>query len=95
MDLLRQIHHIDTMELWKFGDFKSFTSLNLLAHLFGIPTPKDDIDGSMVADVYYRENDLLRIVKYCNKDVVTLVQLVMKFMGKDLLPDDSIQLPEL
>lgn len=90
-----EIHHIDTMELWKFGDFKSFTSLNLLAHLFGIPTPKDDIDGSMVADVYYRENDLLRIVKYCNKDVVTLVQLVMKFMGKETLDEEAISFPEL
>ncbi|MFY7816533.1 MAG: ribonuclease H-like domain-containing protein, partial [Chryseobacterium taeanense] len=56
-----EIPHIDTMELWKFGDYKSFVSLELLAHLFGIPTPKDDIDGSMVSSIYYIEKDLQRI----------------------------------
>ena len=60
-----EINHLDTMELWKFGDYKSFSSLELLAHIFNIPTPKDDIDGSMVAEVYYKEKDLPRIVKYC------------------------------
>jgi len=82
------------MELWKFGDFKSYTSLNLLANLFGIPTPKDDIDGSMVADVYYRENDLNRIAVYCNKDVVTLVQLMLKLMNKDTIQEEFITNPE-
>ena len=88
-----EIANLDTMELWKFGDFKSFTSLNLLANLFGIPTPKDDIDGSMVADVYYRENDLNRIAVYCNKDVVTLVQLMLKLMNKDTIKEEFITNP--
>ena len=57
----------DTMELWKFGDWKSFISLELMAHIFGVPTPKDDIDGSMVSSIYYIEKDLPRIVKYCEK----------------------------
>lgn len=89
-----EINNLDTMELWKFGDFKSFVSLNLLAHLFGIPTPKDDIDGSMVADVYYREKDIQRISTYCNKDVITLVQVLLKLMNKELIPAEDIQLPE-
>lgn len=67
-----EIPHLDTMELWKFGDYKSFVSLELLAHVFGIPTPKDDIDGLMVAEVYYKEKDLFRIIQYCEKDVLTL-----------------------
>jgi hypothetical protein len=63
------------MELWKFGDWKSFISLELMAHLFGVPTPKDDIDGSMVSSIYYIEKDLPRIVKYCEKDVLTLANV--------------------
>ena len=68
----------DTLEMWKFGDHKHYCSLELLATIFGIPTPKDDIDGSMVAKIYYEENDINRIVKYCEKDVITLVQLFLK-----------------
>jgi hypothetical protein len=70
------------MELWKFGDFKAFTSLALLAHIFGIPTPKDDIDGSMVADVYYKDGDLARIATYCEKDVLTTARIFLKFKGE-------------
>ena len=62
-----EIPHLDTWELWKFGDWKSFISLKLMAHIFGVPTPKDDIDGSMVSSIYYIEKDLPRIVKYCEK----------------------------
>ncbi|MBV7440202.1 3'-5' exonuclease [Weeksellaceae bacterium TAE3-ERU29] len=79
------IQHLDTMELWKFGDYKNFTSLNLLAELLGIPTPKDDIDGSMVAKVYYEEKDLERIRVYCEKDVLTVAQIFRKFRGETLL----------
>ena len=81
----REIPHLDTMELWKFGDYKSFISLELLAHLFGIPTPKDDIDGSMVASIYYIEKDLFRIVKYCEKDVLTLANVFRRMRQEDLL----------
>ena len=69
-----EIRHIDTMELWKFGDFKNYTSLELLSTIFGIPTPKDDIDGSMVADVYWNDKDLPRIVEYCEKDVISIME---------------------
>lgn len=89
-----EVPHIDTMELWKFGDFKSFTSLNLLAHLFGIPTPKDDIDGSKVGAVYYQENDLERIARYCIKDVVTLVQLFLRFRGDHTLNEADISIAQ-
>ncbi len=80
-----EIPHIDTMELWKFGDYKSFISLELMAHIFGIPTPKDDIDGSMVASIYYIEKDLFRIVKYCEKDVLTLANIFRRMRQEDLL----------
>lgn len=80
-----EIPHLDTMELWKFGDWKSYISLELMAHIFGIPTPKDDIDGSMVAEIYYKERDLPRIVKYCEKDVLTLANVFRKLRQEDLL----------
>lgn len=69
---------IDTLDMWKFGDYKHYTSLELLAHVFGIPSPKDDITGADVATVYYQENDLKRIVQYCEKDVVTLTKVYLK-----------------
>lgn len=80
-----EILHLDTMELWKFGDYKHYTSLNLLAAVLDIPTPKDDIDGSQVASVYYDEKDLERIKTYCEKDVLTVAQIFRKFRGETLL----------
>ncbi len=76
-----EVPHVDTMELWKFGDYKHFTSLALLAEILGIPTPKDDIDGSMVADVYYKEKDLDRIARYCAKDVATAAKVFLRLKG--------------
>lgn len=90
-----EVQHLDTMELWKFGDYKSYTSLNLLAAVFGIPTPKDDIDGSMVWEVYWKQNNLERIVTYCQKDVVTIAQLFRKYRCEQLLADDEIHLSEM
>lgn len=80
-----EIPHLDTMELWKFGDWKSFISLELMAHLFGVPTPKDDLDGSMVSSIYYIEKDLPRIVQYCEKDVLTLANIFRKLRQETLL----------
>jgi DNA polymerase elongation subunit (family B) len=85
-----EISHLDTMELWKFGDYKNFTSLALLCHIFKIPTPKDDISGADVARVYYEENDVERIKVYCEKDVVALIQLFLRMQGRDLVPEDRI-----
>jgi len=85
-----EINHLDTMELWKFGDYKHYTSLSLLAHVFGIPTPKDDIDGSMVHHVYYQEKNVKRIADYCQKDVATTAQVLLKYMGKPLIEDTNI-----
>lgn len=87
-----EVNHLDTMQLWKFGDFKSYTSLKLLAHVFGLPTPKDDIDGSQVGMVFWEENDLDRIVRYCEKDVVTLVQVFLKMRGFPILKEEEINL---
>ena len=80
-----EIPHLDTMELWKFGDYKSYVSLELLANVFGIPTPKDDIDGSMVASIYWIEKDLFRIVQYCEKDVLTLANVFRRMRQENLL----------
>ena len=80
-----EIPHLDTMELWKFGDYKSYVSLELLANVFGIPTPKDDIDGSMVASMYWIEKDLFRIVQYCEKDVLTLANVFRRMRQENLL----------
>lgn len=86
-----EVRHLDTMELWKFGDYKHYTSLDLLAAIFDIPTPKDDIDGSMVGHVYWLEKDLERIVKYCIKDVITVAQLMRRYLGMSLINDDMIE----
>lgn len=85
-----ELNHLDTMELWKFGDYKHFTSLNLLAAILNIPTPKDDIDGSQVRQVYYEEKNLERIVTYCQKDVITTAQVLLKFKGIDIISTENI-----
>ncbi len=85
-----EIPHLDTMVLWKFGDFKSYTSLDLLASVFKIPTPKSDIAGSDVARVYYEEKNLKRIVEYCQRDVLTIAQLLLKFKGEPLISEEEI-----
>lgn len=82
---------LDTMELWKFGDYKNYTSLNLLTQVFNIPTPKDDIDGSMVAEVYWKDKDLIRIVRYCEKDVLAIAQLLLKYKRKELIEEENVE----
>ena len=86
-----EVMFLDTMDVWKFGDYKKYTSLNLLTHIFNIPTPKDDIDGSMVADVYWNDHDLSRIVKYCEKDVLAVVQLLLKYKGEELIKQENVE----
>lgn len=86
-----EIKLLDTMDLWKFGDYKNYTSLDLLTSILGIPTPKDDIDGSMVAGVYYNEKDLNRIVKYCEKDVLATGQVLLRFMNLPGIPEDRVE----
>ena len=85
-----EVPHLDTMELWKFGDYKHFTSLDLLAALFNIPSSKDKIDGSQVNYVYHHDKDLEKIAEYCREDVVVLAQLFLKLKGHPLIPDPNI-----
>jgi DNA polymerase elongation subunit (family B) len=85
-----EVNHLDTMELWKFGDYKTFTSLSLLTEIFDIPTPKDDIDGSMVGHVYWNEDDLPRICTYCQKDVIATAQLLRRYRTEELILEDNI-----
>lgn len=85
-----EVGHIDTMQLWKFGDHKAYTSLDLLTHILGIPSPKGDMKGSDVARVYYEEKDLERIATYCRKDVAATVQLYQRLKGGALIPEPNI-----
>jgi hypothetical protein len=83
---------LDTMQLWRFGEFRNYTSLKLLAAVMGVPTPKDDIDGSMVGKVYWETGDVQRIADYCQKDVLTVAQLLLKFKGLPLIEKDGISI---
>ena len=85
-----EVPHLDTLELWKFGDYKHFTSLKLLTKVLGIPSPKDDIDGSEVAHVFYVEDNIDRIITYCEKDVIAVAQIFLRLRREDLLIDDEI-----
>ena len=85
-----EVPHLDTLHLWRFGDYKNYTSLSLMAHVLGIPIPKNDIDGSQVASVYYKEKNINRIVTYCEKDVITVAQVVLRLRNEKLLADNEI-----
>ncbi|MBU3820712.1 3'-5' exonuclease [Flavobacteriaceae bacterium XHP0103] len=85
-----EVPHLDTLELWKFGDYKTYTSLKLLTNVLGIPSPKDDIDGSEVYRVYYEENDIDRIITYCEKDTVAVAQIFLRLRGDAILNDHEI-----
>ena len=86
-----EVRHLDTMELWRFGDYRHYTSIKLLAALFNIPTPKDDIDGAQVAKVYWQEKNLERIRIYCQKDTLTVAQILLKYMGRPLIKEEQIE----
>ena len=85
-----EIPHLDTLELWKFGDYKHYTSLKLLTHVLGIPSPKEDIDGSEVRNVYYNEKDINRIKKYCERDVIAVAQVLLRMRNESVLSEDEI-----
>jgi DNA polymerase elongation subunit (family B) len=86
-----EIKHIDTLELWKFGDYKHYTSLDLLTYVFNIPSPKEEIDGSMVADVFYKEKDIDKIIKYCENDVIAIAQLLLRYMNRPIINESHIE----
>ena len=85
-----EIRHLDTLTLWRFGDYKNWTSLDLLTSLFDIPSPKTDIDGSMVGEIYWINNDLERIANYCQQDVVAVAQLFLRYLNKPIIKNDLI-----
>ncbi len=80
-----EVAHLDTLDLWKFGDYKHYTSLKLLANILGIPSPKEDIDGSQVRNVYYEESDIDRIIQYCERDTVTVAQILLRLRNEPLI----------
>lgn len=89
-----EINNLDTLELWRFGDYKHYTSLELLACIFGLPSPKEDINGGMVNNVYWQENNIDRISEYCINDVVTICQLFLKYKGMPIIPETNVDIIE-
>ena len=85
-----EVRLLDTMQLWKFGDYKSFTSLDLLCAVFGVPSPKDDIDGSQVGRVFWVEQDYARIARYCERDVVATAQVLLRMCGENMMEAENI-----
>jgi len=85
-----EVPHLDTLELWKFGDYKTYTSLKLLTNVLGISSPKDDIDGSDVYRVYYQENNIDKIIQYCEKDTIAVAQIFLRLRNDELLSDEEI-----
>ena len=85
-----EVAHLDTLEMWKFGDYKHYTSLNLLTNILGIESPKEDIDGSQVSRVFYEENDLERIAKYCENDTIAVAQVLLRLFNLELVRKDQI-----
>jgi len=85
-----EVPHLDTLELWKFGDYKTYTSLKLMTNVLGIPSPKDDIDGSEVYKTFYQDNDIDRIITYCEKDTIAVAQIFLRLRGEPILDDDEI-----
>ena len=85
-----EVPHIDTLQLWRFGDFKNYTSLKLMAHVLGIPSPKDDIDGSQITSLYYEEKEIDQIIYYCENDVLTIAQIYLKLQNENLLGKDEV-----
>lgn len=86
-----EVPHLDTLELWKFGDYKHYTSLKLLTKILGVPSPKTDIDGSQVRQVFYEDQDVDRIIMYCERDVVAVAQIVLRLRNEPLLEETEIQ----
>ncbi|MFC2115250.1 ribonuclease H-like domain-containing protein [Bacteroidota bacterium] len=87
-----ELNFVDTLELWKFGEFRNFTSLALLAEILGVSNPKDDLDGSQVAQVYYGEKNTDRIARYCEKDVLAVAQVLLRLRGEKLIPEENVEI---
>ena len=85
-----EITHLDTMELWKFGDYKNYTSLDLLAYSLKVPSPKTVISGEDVSRVYHKEKDLEKIVIYCEKDVLALTQVYLRMRRESLIEEENV-----
>ncbi|SEC47948.1 hypothetical protein SAMN04489761_3108 [Tenacibaculum sp. MAR_2009_124] len=85
-----EIAHLDTLELWKFGDYKHYTSLKLLTYVLGVPSPKEDIDGSEVAGIFYKEKNIQRIVDYCERDTVAVAQVFLRLNNQPILQEDAV-----
>jgi 3'-5' exonuclease len=86
-----EIKHLDTLDMWKFGDYKNYTSLDLLSAVFNIDSSKSDIDGSQVSSVYYNENNLTKIAEYCKKDVVVTAQVLLRLNNMPLVKSEFIE----
>lgn len=86
-----EMRFLDTMDMWRFGDYKHYTSLKLLCAVLGVPTPKDDIDGSEVGHVFYEEKNLERIAVYCEKDVLATLQVYLRMTGRKMILQNNVE----
>ncbi len=84
------VRMVDTMQYWKFGDYKNYISLHLLAGVLNVPTSKTDMDGSMVQKVYYEDDNLPKIVNYCQRDVAAVANVLLRFKNMPLLNEENI-----
>ena len=89
-----EIRHLDTLELWRFGDYKYYTRLELLAAAFGIPSSKEGIDGSEVNPTYYQEKNIEKIKNYCLRDVEVTARIYLAMNPQSEPSDIEIEYPE-
>ncbi|MCQ2376006.1 MAG: 3'-5' exonuclease [Salinivirgaceae bacterium] len=89
-----EVRHLDTLDLWRFGDYKHYTSLELLSSIFGIDSPKEEMDGSQVHEFYWQNDNLTAIAEYCQRDVITICQLMMRYKGQPLIDSNNIEITE-
>lgn len=89
-----EVRHLDTLDLWRFGDYKHYTSLELLTSVFGIDSPKEEMNGSQVHEYYWQKDDLASIAEYCQRDVVAVCQLMMRYKGQPLIDNSNIEITE-
>ena len=86
-----EISLLDTKEMWKFGSYKDSVSLDLLAAVLGIPSPKDELKGADVAKAYWIEDRIEDIKNYCERDVKTLANIALRISGNEIVSDENIE----
>ncbi len=87
-----EVPYLDTMDLWRFGDYKNYTRLELLCHVFEVPSPKEEVDGSQVGELFWEQKEWEKIARYCERDVIATVQVFLRFCVLPLIEEEAIML---